>query len=155
VEVLLKHGADANRIGPGGATALLWAVPDVDKVRLLIAHGANVNARSETDRTALLVAASYPRTINLLNGRVETGVLAAEDDQSITLKTENAVLKQIQKKDIDDIKVQEKSLMPEGLANNMSVQDFRDLVRYVMANPFITSGSAHGSAHSWPSSKTR
>ena len=27
--------------------------------------------------------------------------------------------------------------MPEGLNKNMSVQDFRDLVRYVMADPFI------------------
>jgi len=27
--------------------------------------------------------------------------------------------------------------MPEGLANNMTVQDFRDLVRYVMAHPFV------------------
>ncbi len=79
----------------------------------------------------------FIRTVNLLSGRVESGVLQAEDDQSITLKTENAVLKQIFKKDIEDIRIQEKSLMPEGLGNNMSVQDFRDLVRYVMANPFI------------------
>src|SRR4051812_2539018 len=28
--------------------------------------------------------------------------------------------------------------MPEGLGNNMSVQDFRDLVRYVMAHPLLT-----------------
>ncbi|MBO0697899.1 MAG: c-type cytochrome [Zavarzinella sp.] len=90
------------------------------------------------DPNRVIGAPYFMRTVNLLNGRVETGVLAAEDDQSITLKTENAVLKQIQKKDIDDIKVQEKSLMPEGLANNMSVQDFRDLVRYVMAHPFLT-----------------
>ena len=80
VDVLLKHGADANRVGPAGATALLWAVPDVDKVRLLIAHGANVNARSETDRTALLVAASYPRTVNLLKLLLERGAdLRAQD----------------------------------------------------------------------------
>jgi putative membrane-bound dehydrogenase-like protein len=79
----------------------------------------------------------FIRTVNLLSGRVESGVLQAEDDQSITLKTENAVLKQIFKKDIEDIRIQEKSLMPEGLGNNMTVQDFRDLVRYVMANPFI------------------
>jgi ankyrin repeat protein len=48
VDVLLKHGGDANQVGPGGATALMWAVPDVEKVRLLAARGANVNARSET-----------------------------------------------------------------------------------------------------------
>jgi putative heme-binding domain-containing protein len=90
------------------------------------------------DPNRVIGAPYFMRTVNLLNGRVETGVLQAEDSQSITLKTENAVLKQIQKTDIDDIKVQEKSLMPEGLGNNMSVQDFRDLVRYTMANPLIT-----------------
>lgn len=90
------------------------------------------------DPNRVIGAPYFMRTVNLLNGRIETGVLHAEDDQSITLKTDNAVLKQIQKKDIDSIKVQEKSLMPEGLSNNMTTQDFRNLVRYVMANPFIT-----------------
>jgi putative heme-binding domain-containing protein len=90
------------------------------------------------DPNRVIGAPYFMRTVNLLNGRVETGVLHAEDGQSITLKTENGVLKQIQRADIDDVKVQEKSLMPEGLGNNMSVQDFRDLVRYTMANPFIT-----------------
>jgi hypothetical protein len=45
----------------------------------------------------------------------------------------------IQKKDIEGkILIQDKSMMPEGLANNMTVQDFRDLIRYLMAHPFIT-----------------
>jgi putative heme-binding domain-containing protein len=90
------------------------------------------------DPNRVIGAPYFMRTVSLLNGRVETGVLHAEDGQSITLKTENGVLKQLQKKDIDDIRVQEKSLMPEGLGNNMTVQNFRDLVRYTMANPFIT-----------------
>lgn len=90
------------------------------------------------DPNRVIGAPYFMRTVNLLNMRVETGVLHAEDGTSITLKTENGVLKQIQKKDIDDIKVQEKSLMPEGLTKDMKEQDFRDLVRYVMANPFVT-----------------
>src|SRR5262249_37622793 len=53
-------------------------------------------------------------------------------------KGENNVLKVIAKKDIEVMEVQSKSLMPEGLANNMSVQDFRDLIRFVMAHPFLT-----------------
>jgi putative membrane-bound dehydrogenase-like protein len=80
----------------------------------------------------------YPRLVALKDGRVETGLLAVEDAQSITLKTENDALKVIQRKDIDALTVQEKSLMPEGLNNNISQQDFRDLIRYVMANPFLT-----------------
>jgi putative membrane-bound dehydrogenase-like protein len=81
----------------------------------------------------------FTRIVELKNGRVETGLLAAEDDQSITLKTENDVLKVILKKDINGkVLVSEKSVMPEGLANNMTVQDFRDLIRYLMVHPFLT-----------------
>ncbi len=81
----------------------------------------------------------YTRIIELKNGRIETGLLIAEDGQSVTLKGENDVVKVIQRKDIEGkILVQEKSIMPEGLANNITVQDFRDLIRYTMAHPFIT-----------------
>jgi putative membrane-bound dehydrogenase-like protein len=82
----------------------------------------------------------YMRTVELKNGRVETGLLVAEDEQTITLKGENDVAKVIARKDIEGkVLVQDKSIMPEGLANNMTAQDFRDLVRYVMAHPFLTS----------------
>ncbi len=81
----------------------------------------------------------YIRMVELKNGRIESGLLHAEDEQSITLKVENDVLKVIQKKDIEGkIVIQDKSMMPEGLANNMTVQDFRDLLRYLMAHPFLT-----------------
>ena len=42
------------------------------------------------------------------------------------------------------MQVAEKSLMPEGLGYNMTPQDFRDLVRYLMANPFITDVTVNG-----------
>ena len=81
----------------------------------------------------------YIRTVELKSGRLESGLLHAEDEQSITLKVENDVLKVIQKKDIEgQVLIQDKSMMPEGLANNMTVQDFRDLIRYLMAHPFLT-----------------
>jgi putative membrane-bound dehydrogenase-like protein len=87
----------------------------------------------------------FMRRVELKDGRAETGLLAAEDDQSVTLKTENDVLKKILKKDIDgEVQVLDKSVMPEGLQKNMTVQDFRDLVRYVMANPFLTEVAVSG-----------
>jgi len=61
VRLLLERGADPNATNKAGATALMWAVPDLAKSRLLIASGADVNARSKNaQRTPLLVAASYP-----------------------------------------------------------------------------------------------
>jgi ankyrin repeat protein len=73
LDVLLKHGADPNRTGPAGTTALMWAVPDIETVRLLLAHGADVNARSASGRTPLLVAAAFPRTVDLLRVLLDRG----------------------------------------------------------------------------------
>lgn len=80
----------------------------------------------------------FTRLVTLKNGRVESGLLHAEDDQAVTLKGENDQLKVIPRNQIEEIQVAQKSVMPEGLANNMKPEEFRDLVRYLMANPFLT-----------------
>jgi ankyrin repeat protein/cytochrome c len=56
VKRLLAAGADPNTANAAGATALMWAVPDLDTMRLLLDGGADVNARSDERRTALLIA---------------------------------------------------------------------------------------------------
>src|SRR5260221_10739568 len=71
----------------------------------------------------------FVHVVERKNGTNEIGLLAAEDAQTITLKVENGVQKVIAKKDIETHTVQEKSMMPEGLAAGMTTQDFRDLVR--------------------------
>ena len=99
------------------------------------------------DPNRVVGAPYFVRTATLLDGQVIQGVLAAEDDQTVTLKVENAVLKKIARKDLDGpVKVAEKSMMPEGLAAGMTEQDFRDLVRYVMASPFLTDVMVDGKA---------
>src|SRR5207247_5172837 len=57
VRDLLERGADTDARNEAGATALMWAVPDVQKARLLLDAGADANARSNDGRTALLIAA--------------------------------------------------------------------------------------------------
>jgi ankyrin repeat protein len=85
MEILLEQGADPNRPGAGGTTALMWAVPDLGKVRLLLTRGAHVNAASDTGRTPLLVAASYPRTVDVLRLLLERGAdLRAQDRTGAT-----------------------------------------------------------------------
>jgi len=74
VQALLDRGANPNAPNAAGATALMWAIPDVAKVKLLLAHGANVNARSSNlQRTPLLVAASYPGTVDILQLLLDKG----------------------------------------------------------------------------------
>jgi ankyrin repeat protein len=81
---LLKRGADANATDQAGSTALMWAVPDLAKVRLLVDHGADVDARSKSGRTALLVAASYPRTLEVVRLLVARGADIRARDQGGT-----------------------------------------------------------------------
>jgi len=86
------------------------------------------------------------RLVELSDGRIESGLLHAEDEKTITLKVENNQLKTIAHKDIEGkVRVLDKSMMPEGLAATMTVQDFRDLVKYVMAHPFITEATLENS----------
>jgi ankyrin repeat protein len=83
----LKQMLD-NGLSPDAATAvgrtslLMMALPDVEKVKLLIDRGANVNARSERKYSALLVGAQYREStaaIRLLLARgAEIGAPAAE-----------------------------------------------------------------------------
>jgi ankyrin repeat protein len=74
VKLLLDRGADPNATNKAGATALMWAMPDVAKAKLLIAAGADVNARSKNlQRTALLVAASYPGSVAVLQLLLDHG----------------------------------------------------------------------------------
>ncbi|HQR07058.1 MAG TPA: c-type cytochrome [Gemmatales bacterium] len=73
----------------------------------------------------------FIRTIVLKNGKVVTGILAEEDGTTIRLKRENAVIEVIVKADIEDQSTSTKSLMPEGLPNNMTIQELRDLIRYL------------------------
>ena len=45
--LLLDSGANANATNASGATALMWAVTDIEKVRLLLARGADPKAVSQ------------------------------------------------------------------------------------------------------------
>ena len=113
VKLLLDRGADPNRAGVGGTTALMWAVPNLEKVRLLVDHGANVNARSETDRTAFLVAASYPRTLDVLRLLLDRGAdLRAQDRAGAT-----ALALAVRSADVDVVRfLADKGLEPNSLS---------------------------------------
>jgi ankyrin repeat protein len=53
---LLAAGGNPNAASDSGATALMWAVEDIDKVRALVDAGADVNATSGFGRTPLSLA---------------------------------------------------------------------------------------------------
>ncbi|MGL4420900.1 MAG: c-type cytochrome, partial [Gemmataceae bacterium] len=97
------------------------------------------------DPNRVIGAPYFVRQVNLTDGQLLQGVLVEEDERFLSLKLEQGVVKKIPKADIDGaVKILEKSMMPEGLGYNMTKQDFRDLVRYVMANPYLTTWEADG-----------
>ncbi len=57
VRALLDAGADANQAGKHGYSALMAAVRDLEKAKLLLERGASIEARSALGFTALILAA--------------------------------------------------------------------------------------------------
>lgn len=95
VKLLLEKGANPNAATGTGATALMWAIPDMEKVQLLVARGADVNARSSNlGRTALLIAAGYPGSDDLLSFLIDKGAdLRAKDrdgEHALNIAARNA-----------------------------------------------------------------
>ena len=81
IQLLLDAGANPNATNSVGATPLMWAVPDLARVKLLISRGADVNARSTSlQRTPLLIAARYPGSVEVLRLLLDKGAdLHAKD----------------------------------------------------------------------------
>ena len=74
IKLLLDAGANPNAANADGATPLMWAVPDLARVKLLVSHGADVNARSTSlQRTPLLIAARYPGSVEVLRLLLDKG----------------------------------------------------------------------------------
>ncbi len=77
VDRLLKRGFDPNSaIRPGATTALMLAVPDVAKLKLLLDRGAKADARAKDRYSALLVAANYPGSSAAMNLLLDHGATA-------------------------------------------------------------------------------
>jgi putative membrane-bound dehydrogenase-like protein len=70
-------------------------------------------------------------TVITEDGRIFTGVLAAETATSVTLRKEEAVEEVLLRKDIDEMAASTLSMMPEELEKEVSPQDIADLIAYL------------------------
>jgi putative membrane-bound dehydrogenase-like protein len=86
----------------------------------------------------------YSAVVYDKSGRVHTGLLAEDTPQRVALKGENAKLTVLPRGDIEDFRIEEKSLMPEGLPDTMTEVQFRDLVAFLMEDPYLTCGLVAG-----------
>lgn len=79
--LLLAAGADVNVANSDGMTALMWAVGNLDKTRLLIDKGAKVDVRTELGRTPLLIASTYAGNVDVVRLLLQQGAKVADIDQ--------------------------------------------------------------------------
>ncbi|MCA9439148.1 MAG: hypothetical protein KC978_25425, partial [Candidatus Omnitrophica bacterium] len=63
--------------------------------------------------------------------RVLTGVILEETESTVNLQTQDETLT-IDRNEIEDIAPSKLSLMPEGLIQNLSDEELRDLLAYLM-----------------------
>jgi len=71
-------------------------------------------------------------TIKTKSERIVTGLIKQEDNNAVTLQTENDILI-IPKNEIEARKLSEISMMPEGLLSNMTKDEARNLVGYLQS----------------------
>jgi putative heme-binding domain-containing protein len=81
------------------------------------------------------VSPEYVSYVVVLNdGRVLSGILATQTPNSVTLKREkDGDGMVILRNNIEEMKSSGKSLMPEGLEQNVSVEEMADLLSFLMA----------------------
>ena len=78
------------------------------------------------------IASGYePTVLALADGRVLTGIVRNETAQSLEIQDADAKMTRVAKDQIDERKRSEVSLMPNGLAEGLTPQDFADLIAYL------------------------
>ena len=70
-------------------------------------------------------------TILSSNGQIVSGLLVAEDEKSISVKTNELRVVRILRSEIEDSKKSLKSLMPDGILSDLTAQEAADLVAYI------------------------
>jgi ankyrin repeat protein len=81
VQRLLDAGADPNARNGAGATALMWAVDDLDMTRLLLEYGADVTGHSDDGRTAIMAATGRVGAAPVVRLLLEYGADPAESSR--------------------------------------------------------------------------
>ena len=72
------------------------------------------------------------RVIRTNDGQVITGLVQAQSDSSISLRTATETI-QVDKSDIEELKVSENSFMPVGLLDTLDERQRIELFKYLLS----------------------
>ena len=66
------------------------------------------------------------------SGQIVVGLMVSQTDDMIILKDAQGIERQLPRSEIEELKKQEKSLMPENLIENLTSDDLVNLVEYLL-----------------------
>jgi putative heme-binding domain-containing protein len=65
------------------------------------------------------------------SGEILSGLLVSETATSVTIKQANGMLRSIARGEIEKLQNSNKSFMPEGLEETISIQEMADLIEFL------------------------
>jgi putative membrane-bound dehydrogenase-like protein len=83
--------------------------------------------------SAKIFSGYEPVVVATSDGRVLTGIVKSDDDKALVIQDAEDKPVTIPKDEIDDRRASNVSLMPNGLAEGLSREDFADLIGYLMS----------------------
>jgi putative heme-binding domain-containing protein len=95
------------------------------------------------DPSALIGKDYLANVIGMTDGRVLTGIIRAEDKDTITLMTANETIT-LPKSEVEQRKASEQSMMPDDLWKAVSEQEIRSLVSYLASPAQVEVPAAEG-----------
>jgi len=106
-----------------------WVGPDLSTIGTK--YGRDELLRSILNPSAAIGYNYRTHTVALGDGRVLTGLAVEDGPDALVLKTAERERIRIRPADVEDRKVSEVSLMPEGLAETMSDEELVDLLAFL------------------------
>ncbi len=113
--------------------------------------GPDLAALTDTSADALLTAILDPNrevdaryavySAATKDGRVLTGLIAAETASALTLKRQEGQTDSILRADLEEVTTSGHSLMPEGLENDLKPADLADVIAFVARSPKVLPGN--------------
>lgn len=83
------------------------------------------------DPSAKLAQGFETWSLLTVDGQVETGFVVTESAETVTIRQNNGIAKEIPQEAIEFRKKQELSMMPAGVVDNLTVKQFADLLAYL------------------------
>ncbi len=106
-----------------------WVGPDLSTIG--VKYGKDELVRSILSPSAAVGYNFRSNIVALTDGRIVTGLPVEENAGNLVVKTAQGERVSVPTNTIEDRRISDLSLMPEGLAQTMSDQDFVDLLAYL------------------------